>query len=80
MSYQRFFAFLMLFSLTTSGCGGCNSNERVPDAPDTGNSGADASRDAEADVKDEVVCTPGEFLGCREENTPELHATRDRFP
>ena len=31
MSYQRFFAFLMLLSLTTSGCGGCNSNERVPD-------------------------------------------------
>jgi hypothetical protein len=64
-------AFLMLFALTTSGCGGCNSNERVPDAPDTGK--ADAASDAEADAADEVVCTPGELLGCREENTPAIN-------
>lgn len=70
MAHRRFKLALStaLLAVALNGaCGGCNGNNGTSD---TGNGDAGDAGDA-SDVA-EQVCEPGEFVGCREENTPAI--------
>lgn len=58
----------------TVGCSGCSDETTNNATADAGDSGP---QDMSVDMAPEVICEPGEFIGCREENTPAINRCSD---
>lgn len=65
---MRLLLVLLLFA-TQFGCQDCGN---MPTLPPRVDAGGDAEVTDVADVAPEVICEPGELVGCREENTPAI--------
>jgi hypothetical protein len=70
------FAVLLLLGAAPLGCSGCSE--------ENGNNGNSTSSDAGPDAADAAVdtalpqiCEPGEFVGCRDENTPAINVCNE---